>query len=339
MTERKDRASSVWKSSLESRQQPSRRRRAAPAPDEQLPRGGLDGPLDDDQGRVEEDQPQPRPLEGSPHTTPFVSGKEDGDIPTERLVYNRTVKRVIGYVRVSTTEQATNGASLEAQRQRLRAECEARGWELVRIEADEGVSATAIKKRLGYAEALRALKKHEADGLVATKVDRVARSALDFASLLETASKQDWQVVILEGGLDTTTPYGKAFAQVAAVFAELERDLIRQRTREALAVKAAQGVRLGRPQTLPSVVVERIDSMRSNGSTLQAIADALNEDQVPTAQGGEQWWPATVRKVLLRSDRARRFQWDEGDTEPVEDSSTGDERSEATAPRLPNARP
>ena len=87
-------------------------------------------------------------------------------------------------------------------------------------------------------------------------------------------------------------------ANVLATFAQFERRLIGQRTRDALAVKKAQGVRLGRPRTLPSKVCRRIERMRARGNSLAAIAEKLNKDQVPTAHGGARWYPSTVRAVL-----------------------------------------
>jgi DNA invertase Pin-like site-specific DNA recombinase len=90
-------------------------------------------------------------------------------------------------------------------------------------------------------------------------------------------------------------------AHVLATFGQFERRLISQRTKEALAVKKASGVRLGRPPTLPQSVVQRIQRLRARGLSLRAIADSLNQDGVPTAQGGAKWYPATVRHVLLRT--------------------------------------
>jgi DNA invertase Pin-like site-specific DNA recombinase len=87
-------------------------------------------------------------------------------------------------------------------------------------------------------------------------------------------------------------------ANVLATFAQFERRLIGQRTREALAVKRASGVRLGRPVSLPAAVRERIASERRAGRSLAAIAESLNAQQVPTAQGGRQCWASTVRAVL-----------------------------------------
>ena len=89
-------------------------------------------------------------------------------------------------------------------------------------------------------------------------------------------------------------------ANVLATFAQFERQLISQRTREPLAVKKAQGVRIGRPPTIPQEIVERIRRDRRAGLSLVAIANGLNDDRVPTAQGGVRWYGPTVRAVLMR---------------------------------------
>jgi DNA invertase Pin-like site-specific DNA recombinase len=81
--------------------------------------------------------------------------------------------------------------------------------------------------------------------------------------------------------------------------AELERALISQRTKDALAVVRKRGKRLGRPVQLAQAVRERIVAERAEGASLQAIADRLTAEGVPTAQGGVRWYPSTVRKVLL----------------------------------------
>ena len=83
------------------------------------------------------------------------------------------------------------------------------------------------------------------------------------------------------------------------VAAQWERRIIGQRTRDALAVKRAQGVKLGRPQTLPETVTERIVAARCDGEGWSAIARTLNADRVPTAHGGSKWHPSTVRAVAM----------------------------------------
>jgi DNA invertase Pin-like site-specific DNA recombinase len=92
-------------------------------------------------------------------------------------------------------------------------------------------------------------------------------------------------------------------ANVLATFAQFERRLISQRTREALAVKREKGVVLGRPLSVDDSVVRRIVRERDQGRSLRMIADALNADRVPTGQGGKQWYAATVRAVALRAER------------------------------------
>jgi len=207
--------------------------------------------------------------------------------------------RVVGYVRVSTDEQAGSGAGLEAQRQAIVAECERRGWTLIEVIEDAGFSAKDMR-RPGVQEALRVLKAGDAKALVAAKLDRLSRSMLDFTGLMATAQKQNWALVALDCAVDTTTPAGEAMANVLATFAQFERRLISQRTKDALAVKKAQGVRIGRPTVMPRSVVLRMRRDRAKGLTYAAIAEALNADCVPTAQGGARWYPATVRSTLLR---------------------------------------
>jgi DNA invertase Pin-like site-specific DNA recombinase len=206
-------------------------------------------------------------------------------------------KRVLAYVRVSTEEQRGSGAGLAAQRTAILAECQRRGWHLVDVIEDAGYSAKDLK-RPGVRIALEMLRDGGADALVVAKLDRLSRSMLDFAGIMAAAQKQGWGLIALDCAVDTTTPAGEAMANVLATFAQFERRLISQRTKDALAVKRAQGVRLGRPRQLPQRVINRILHERDQGKTLTAIAERLNQDRVPTAQGGQRWYPSTVRAVL-----------------------------------------
>ncbi|MGH7641212.1 MAG: recombinase family protein [Candidatus Dormibacteria bacterium] len=207
------------------------------------------------------------------------------------------VAKVIGYARVSTLEQADSGLGLEAQRRAIRSECERRGWELVGIEEDAGWSGKTVN-RPGLQRALDACDGGTADGLVVAKLDRLSRSVQHAAALLVQAQRSGWALVALDLGVDLSTPSGEVMAHVLSAIAQFERRLIGQRTRDALAVRRAQGVKLGRPRVLARSVVSRIARERKAGRTLQAIADRLNQDGVATAQGGASWWPSTVAKVL-----------------------------------------
>lgn len=203
---------------------------------------------------------------------------------------------VIAYARVSTEEQATSGLGLADQRAVIAAEATRRGWTDVAYLSDEGFSAKNLS-RPAIAEALELLRTGRASTLVVSKLDRLSRSLLDFANLMQTAKKQGWELVVLDMAVDTTTPSGQLMASVMASFAEYERALIGARTSAALQQLKAQGKRLGRPVSLPPAVRRRIVSERASGKTLAAIATGLTEDGIPTARGGR-WHPSTVAAVL-----------------------------------------
>lgn len=204
---------------------------------------------------------------------------------------------VVGYVRVSTDEQFDSGAGLEAQRSAIRGECERRRWHLLELYEDTA-SGRAIAGRSGLRAALSALDGRVAAALVVAKLDRLSRSLLDFSALMEQSRRRGWALVALDLGVDTTTPSGEMMANVLAVFAQYERRLVGIRTREALAVKRLQGVRLGRPSVLSTSVVKRIHRERARGRSLAAIAARLDRDGVPTAHGGVRWYVSTIQGVL-----------------------------------------
>jgi DNA invertase Pin-like site-specific DNA recombinase len=204
--------------------------------------------------------------------------------------------RVVGYIRVSTTEQGTNGAGLEAQRAAIEAECDRRAWQLIRIEED--VLSGRTLRRPGLQRGLEACRSGEADGVVVAKLDRLSRSLVDFAGLLAEAQAGGWNLVALDLGVDLSTPSGEFLANIMASAAQWERRLIGLRTKEALAVRRAQGVRLGRPPTVRPELARRIRSLRTRGHTLQAISDRLNAEGVPTPRGGAIWRPSSLRAVL-----------------------------------------
>ncbi|WP_298207454.1 recombinase family protein [Ferrimicrobium sp.] len=210
------------------------------------------------------------------------------------------VQGVVAYLRVSTEEQAVSGLGLAAQEAAIRSECERRGLPILAVLSDAGISAKTIN-RPALTEALAMLGRGEANVLMVAKLDRLTRSVHDATGLLLEAERGHWGLVALDAPVDTTTPQGAAMAQVLAVFAELERRLIGERTKAALAVKKSQGVKLGRPRTLAEDVVARIRGAKDGGATWSAIARELNAEGVPTAQGGATWYPATVRYVYLEA--------------------------------------
>lgn len=208
----------------------------------------------------------------------------------------RTRPLALAYVRVSTAEQVEHGASLDAQRAALDDEANKRGWDF-EIVADEGVSAKTLN-RPKLQEALARLDAGAADYLLSIRLDRVSRSVADFAGLLDRSAKRGWGLVLLSPNIDTTDPAGRFTGNVLASAAQYERELIGARTREGMAQRKAEGVKMGRPRMLGAATLERIIEMRSTGLSMGKIADTLNREGVATAHGGAQWYAATVKRVL-----------------------------------------
>jgi DNA invertase Pin-like site-specific DNA recombinase len=217
--------------------------------------------------------------------------------PSSSLTPRRVV---VGYRRVSTTEQRNSGAGLEAQRQAIVAECERRGWALLEVFEDGAASGKSLAGRPGLQAALDAVESKRASAIVAMKLDRLSRSLLDFANLMERSRRKGWAIVALDLAVDTTSPSGEVMASVLSAFAAYERRLIGQRTKDALAIKKQQGVRIGRPRSVTDETARRIRRLRSHGLSLRAVAARLDADGHRTGHGAEKWSAESVRGVLTR---------------------------------------
>src|ERR1700760_1714638 len=220
--------------------------------------------------------------------------------------------RLIGYPRVSTDEQASEGISLEAQRVRLAMYCEALGHQLVAVVEDAGGSAKSIK-RPGLQRALRMLRKGEADGLLVVKLDRLTRSVRDLVDLVDKYFAPGKSALISVGeSIDHASAAGRMLLSLLAVIAQWEREAIGERTSEALRHKRAKGARLGavplgyRRQGDAFVadegeqaVIRRVVYLAAAAMPLSAIAAALAAEGHRTKKGGK-WHITTVRKLLQR---------------------------------------
>jgi DNA invertase Pin-like site-specific DNA recombinase len=221
------------------------------------------------------------------------------------------VSRAIGYVRVSTIQQAESGLGIEAQTASIRGECERRGWELVKIESDVVSSTKSLDDRKGLERAINAVEQGEADAIVIARLDRLIRSVKDFATLLERSRLHGWALVALDiAGVDTSTPTGEFLAHVLAAVAQLERRVISERTKAALAAKRRSGWRLGRPPKLPKETLQLIWLLHSEGLSDRKIAVELNRRGIRSATGRP--WHESGRQVGIARCRAS-FVFDEED--------------------------
>lgn len=151
-------------------------------------------------------------------------------------------------------------------------------------------------KRPALLEAMEGLRAGRADVLMVSNLDRLSRSLLDFASIMAAAEREGWLVVALDSPADMTTPVGEAMAAMLATFARLERRMISERIKRALAAKKARGEPVGRPSSISPELRERIVELAAERG-YASTARLLNEEGVPTGRDGRQWWPSTVRGV------------------------------------------
>jgi DNA invertase Pin-like site-specific DNA recombinase len=204
----------------------------------------------------------------------------------------------IAYLRVSTDRQKDSGAGLAAQRRAIEAEATRRGWSGESLLYVEDVLSGKTAKRPQLDRARAMLASGEASTLIVAKMDRLSRSLLDFASIMADSQSQGWTLIALDAPCDPSTPQGEMMATMLAAFAQLERRLISERTKAALAEKRAEGVKLGRPRVIEGEVREWIVTARARKRTYQSIADELNATGVATAHGGSEWRPSSVRAVV-----------------------------------------
>lgn len=226
---------------------------------------------------------------------------------------NRTAEphRVVGYVRVSTDEQALGP---EAQRLALSRWCAANGSELVAVLEDLGVSGgLELHKRPGLLAALDALRDHHATVLLVAKRDRLARDVMVAAMLGRLAEKAGAQVLSADGTGNGDGPEELLMRNIVNAFAEYERALIRARTRAAMAVKGSKGERTGevpfgyrlavdgvRLEALPAEqsIIAAVRQLRREGLSIRAIAARLNAQGI--AARGTRWHATSIARLLER---------------------------------------
>ena len=228
--------------------------------------------------------------------------------------------KAIGYRRCSTHEQTDSGLGLDVQDKRIRAYCALRGLELVSLITDAGISGgKPLVSREGGKQLLDTLRRKQADAVVMLKLDRMFRNAGDCLSTVESWDRSGVALHILDLGgnaIDTTSAAGRFMLVVLAGAAEMERNLTRERTKSAMAVKRANGQRVGAlpfgwdldddgktllANAAEQSVIGQMKAMRAKGWTYEAVAEELTEMGIPTKKKhSARWTHQAVAGILKR---------------------------------------
>jgi DNA invertase Pin-like site-specific DNA recombinase len=218
-------------------------------------------------------------------------------------------ERALGYASVSASDREGT-EDVNEQVRAIETACERLGLTLVNVVRDVESHATSDLRRPGLTFALDRLAAGEASCLVVTSLERLTRTAAHLGTMLGWIEECKARLVVLDLDLDTGTREGKLGARALATVGRLERKKVEERTRKGLEA-ARHSRRSGRPAVSDRPSLERrIFEMRAQGMTLQAIADTLNDEGVPTVRGGAEWRPSSVQaaagyKRPSRKDRPK----------------------------------
>ncbi|OUL26803.1 hypothetical protein BV378_12330 [Nostoc sp. RF31YmG] len=219
--------------------------------------------------------------------------------------------KLVGYVRVSSESQAEN-TSLTEQRQKIQAYCYAFGHELLQIFEEVG-SGKNTTHRPQFQSALK-LVSESADGIIAAKLDRLARNTRDVLALVDDVLQpQRKALILLDLQVDTTTPQGYMILTVMSAVAKLERDIINERTQGGRRAKADNGgYAYGAPafgqkavdgELIPDLeeldAIEAIRKHHKSGKSFGAISTWMNMNGYKTKYGS-QWHANSVKRVVDR---------------------------------------
>jgi site-specific DNA recombinase len=204
--------------------------------------------------------------------------------------------------------------SLDAQRARICSYAEAKGLQLTEVLSDEGFSGKNLT-RAGLEDLLERCRRGEVDHVIVWKLDRLTRRTRHLLTLVEDLFlAKGIELHSVSESLDTSTPHGRFVLTLFGGLAQMERELIGERTKGALAYKREQGQPTSHPplgfrpngkrhRMVPVAdeleTVRRILSLWRRGRSYRAIAATLNDDAVPTKQNGR-WHHTTVAKVVQR---------------------------------------
>lgn len=174
------------------------------------------------------------------------------------------------YARVSTRDQST-----EVQVTQLTGYCQARGWTDVAVFRDEGISG--IRDNRPELDRLRLrMAAGEFSAIVVSKMDRLGRSLGMILRFWDEADAAGVRVIVIDQGIDTSTPTGRLQRNMLAALAEFERELILERTRAGIARARSLGKKFGAPRRIPESVAREVRARREQGESLRMISQRMN---------------------------------------------------------------
>ena len=180
-------------------------------------------------------------------------------------------KRIGIYARVSTR----NGQTVENQLRQLNEVADRMGWSIVAVWTDEGISGSKGRdQRPGFDQMITAVNRRDVDLVAAWSVDRLGRSLQDLIGFLADLQAKGCDLYLHQQGIDTSTPSGRMLFQMLSVFAEFEREMIRERVVAGLERTKSKGTRLGRPK-LDYSVRRKIEIAMRKGKGIRPTARAL----------------------------------------------------------------
>jgi peptidoglycan hydrolase-like protein with peptidoglycan-binding domain/DNA invertase Pin-like site-specific DNA recombinase len=205
--------------------------------------------------------------------------------------------RVLGYVSIEQNGDP-RAADIGDQAQSIDSLCRQRGWRLLELVRDTETTGRGSLDRPGLRYAIERVRKGEASCIVVSELSRLGNSAADLSRVLESLARSEGRLVVMDVELDTASDAGRVAANSLRQVGSWERRRV-ESTRKELAAARARRAAAGQlaVEDIPSLK-ERILEMRREGMTLQAIADQLNEEGVPTIRGGQLWRPSSVQAAL-----------------------------------------
>ncbi|HET6510182.1 MAG TPA: recombinase family protein [Baekduia sp.] len=221
--------------------------------------------------------------------------------------------RAIGY---ASAAGSRDHAALDMRRQRAAIEscCGRPDLDLVELVGDRESREGKALDRPGLSHVLQRIAAGEASCVVVTGLDHLSRSVAELGRLIDWLDRMEVRLVALDLDLDTSTPHGRTAARALASVGAWERERLSERTRAGLAAARAKRHKpTGAAAQRTAELHRRIAAMRADGMTLQAIADVLNGEGVPTLRGGAKWRPSSVQSAAGYK-RPKRTRLPESDT-------------------------